>query len=91
MYLGTGDKEIMKRYYFTFGRIHTLASGESLKDCYCVVYAKDEETAREKMMATRGNLWAFVYTSAKKAGVQRWHLSKVDLSMIRLGFDDNKN
>jgi len=74
----------MLNFYFTFAKIHTTESGESLRGCYCIVRAVNIEEAKKKMFATRGYAWSGVYSSKEKAGVNQYKLVKVQSKLIDL-------
>lgn len=54
----------MKKHIFTFGIMHPYS------DRHQVIYAKDAETARQAMIDTYDNNWAFQYTE------EEWEKSK---------------
>jgi len=53
----------MKKYYFTFGQIHTHRYNGQTLDCDTVVLIEETDTtlARKKMFELFGNKWAFQY------------------------------
>jgi hypothetical protein len=73
----------MKKFYITFGFSHTDTKGHSLKNCYTVIEAQNEEKAREKMFShALKNQWAFLYPSAQDAGVLRYKLNLVPFNLL---------
>jgi hypothetical protein len=63
-------------FYATFGHAHSDPPG-ALMHKYLVVYAVDEEAAREKVIAERGDDWAFIYTEEQFAP----QIEKYDLEL----------
>ena len=51
------EGETMKDFYFTFGH------GQKHFPSHVRITAKDQETARKKMVETYGTKWSMVYTS----------------------------
>lgn len=58
----------MKKYYFTFGQIHTHSyNGKTLdKDCVVEISADSSNEAREKMFGLFGQKWGLQYDSLEK-------------------------
>lgn len=67
----------MKKYYFTFGQAHVHSvNGKTFdKDCVVEIEAEDAMKAREIMLETFGQVWAFQYDS----------LEAVDMSFYKRG------
>lgn len=63
----------MERYYFTF--CAGVASPHS--NCYHVIEAEDEASARNKMFETFGQAWAFQYTE------EQWQISKEKYDLMQ--------
>lgn len=73
----------MNKYYITFGFIHKDSKGNSLRNCYTIVKAKDEAEAREKMFASPvEHQWATLYRTAQDAGVINYKLAFVPFSQL---------
>lgn len=53
----------MKKFYFTFGQVHTHRVNNITwdRDSICEIEADDEGKAREIMVAHFGQKWAFCY------------------------------
>ena len=66
------DSTGRKKFYFTFGCGDPVNAGK-----YAIVIATNTDVARAKMCALFGDKWAFVYPSAKAAGVREWRLQLV--------------
>jgi len=58
-------------WYFTFGYAHRHPG------CYTVIYGTFAE-ARAEMVRRHGREWAFQYSSAEEAGVERYGLRQVE-------------
>lgn len=62
----------MRHSYFTFGQ------GSPFKNCYVEIIATLDEQARQVMVETFGEKWAFQYTPEKwKGQVEEWHYVKL--------------
>jgi len=64
-------KNIMNKYYFTFGH------GQAYFGCYHVIEAENEESACQLMNHRFQNKWSMVYDSPEKAGVKEWDLKQL--------------
>lgn len=62
---------IMAEYWFTFGL------GQKHENRYCVIEAKDYVEASAKMFKLFGAQWFTGYTSAEKAGVEKYGLTRI--------------
>jgi hypothetical protein len=49
-------------------------------NCYVVIKAESSTDARAKMMEKFGTQWAFQYTSRALAGVNKYHLTEIELN-----------
>ena len=58
-------------WFFTFGINHEHGGNY-------VVFKGTFESARDKMVQTFGNQWAFQYGSAKDAGVEKYSLTPLN-------------
>lgn len=60
----------MKKYYFTFGQIHTHSiNGKTFdKDCVVEIEAESREEAREKMVEVFGIRWSHQYEKLPDMG-----------------------
>lgn len=76
----------MKKFYFTFGKIHCLESGESLGGNYVVIEAESEKDAVRRMTEARGAHWSHVYPNPRAAGVEQFELTEVELDLVKLNF-----
>jgi hypothetical protein len=65
----------------TFGFDHKdPRTGEPLGRCYVVLPTADPDEARLMMWRRFGNRWAFLYATEVDAGVEKWHLRRLDLT-----------
>lgn len=90
-FVGDGDSltlvtaEDEQVWYFTFGGDHTHpVTGESLRRAYVMLHGAEDST-RDAMFAVFGNRWAFQYSTAEQAGVDRYNLREVALQPGRAG------
>lgn len=63
----------MERYYFTFG----VGIDKPHRNCYHVIEAEDEASARNMMFETFGQDWAFQYTE------EQWQVSKEEYDIAQ--------
>lgn len=63
-------------YTFGFGHKHPV-TGESLANMYTVVSGESGEHCRAEMLNRFGRDWAFEYTTAEAAGVERFKLREL--------------
>lgn len=61
----------LKPFWMTFG------FGQKLEGCYTVIFAKDEQEARNTMTLVYEQIWSMIYDSASKAGVEEYKLKLV--------------
>ena len=63
----------MKKFYFTFG----CGIDDLHRNCYHVIEAENEKSARDEMFRRFGDKWFTNYDSAEAAGVERFHLKEI--------------
>lgn len=65
------DTMAKDRYIFTFGH------GQPNFPGYVVVYGRDADNCREKMMALYGRRWSMQYRTEEEAGVSQFNLQLI--------------